>query len=168
MIKLLLSITLMLLVSNSQAEGFYRSIDENGNVHYSDTPLNNAADVEKIKGSADPSAEDSQPFEMRRASSKFPITLYVAESCGDGCSQARDLLKKRGIPFTTKNLITQEDIESFKKESGGYLVPAMHIGKDWVIGFIEGRWNSALNTAGYPKNAPYVPKTTPPTEKPKN
>lgn len=158
----------LLLVSNIQADTFYRSIDENGNVHYGDTPLKNAADVEKIKGSPEPSAEDSQPFEMRRATSKFPITLYVAGSCGDGCNQARELLKKRGIPFAEKNVVTQEDLESFKKESGGNFVPAMHIGKNWVVGFMESTWTSALDTAGYPKNAPYIPKSAPTTDKPKN
>ena len=167
MIKLLLSVTLLLLVTNIQAEGFYRSIDENGKVHYSDTPLNNAADVEKIKGSAEPSAEDSQPYEMRRASSKFPVTLYFADGCGSACDQAREYLKKRGIPVTEKKLVTVEDIDAFKKATGADQVPAMHICTNWLTGFSEIVWSQALDTAGYPKNAPYIPKTTPPAEKPK-
>ena len=168
MFKLFLSITLLFLVHNIQAETLYRSIDENGKVHYSDVPLNNAADVEKIKGLAEPSAEDSQPFEMRRASSKNPITLYFADGCGSACEQAKEYLKKRGIPFTGKKLVTVEDIDAFKKATGADQVPAMHIGSNWLTGFSEIVWSQALDTAGYPKNAPYIPKSTPPAEKPKN
>ena len=168
MIKLLLSISLLLLVSNIQAEALYRSIDGNGNVHYSDVPLENAADVEKIKGLAEPASEDSLPFEMRRASSKFPITLYVADGCGSGCNLGREYLKKRGIPYAEKKLVTPEEIEVFKKNSGSNQVPVMHIGNDWLTGYLETSWSQALDTAGYPKNAPYVPKPAPPAEKPKN
>ncbi len=168
MIKLFFSMALLLLLSNVQAGALYRSIDENGNVQYSDKPAPDAADTEKLNASFEPAPEDSLPFETRRASSKFPVTLYVADSCGSGCTQARDYLTKRGIPFTEKKLVTMEDIEAFKKDSGGNQIPVMHIGTKWLTGFMESSWRLALDDAGYPASAPYIPKTMPPAEKPKN
>jgi glutaredoxin len=171
MTKLLLSITLLFLASNAQSAAFYRSIDENGNVQYSDVPQKNAADVEKLNTSGQPADEDTMPFETRRANSKFPVTLYVADNCGTGCTQGREYLKKRGIPYTEKKLVTPAEIETFKKDSGSDQVPVMHIGNDWLTGYLELSWSQALDAAGYPKNAPYnahIPvKTDSPAEKPK-
>jgi glutaredoxin len=128
----------------------------------------NAVDTEKLNSMFEPSQDDSLPFEVRRASSKFPVTLFVADSCGSVCSEAREYLKKRGIPFSEKKLITQQEIDAFKKASGGDQVPVMHIGNDWINGYLEVVWSQALDTAGYPKNAPYIPKTTPTEVIPKN
>jgi glutaredoxin len=166
--KLFLLITLLILASNVQAGALYRSIDENGNVQYSDKPVPNAADTERLNATFEPAQDDSLPFEARRANSKFPVTLYVADSCGSGCTQARDYLTKRGIPFTEKKLVTMEDIEAFKKDSGGNQIPVMHIGTNWLTGFMESSWRLVLDDAGYPKNAPYAPKSTPPADKQKN
>jgi glutaredoxin len=170
--QLSLSIILVLLTANVQAEEYYRSIDQNGKVQYGDLPAKNAADIEIIQSKAEPSTDDSLPFETRRANLKFPVTLYVGEGCGNGCTQAHDFLKKRGIPFTEKNLVTALDIAAFKKESGSNQIPVIHIGTDWITGFLESRWTQALDVAGYPKNPPYgfnpPVKSSPATEKPKN
>jgi hypothetical protein len=153
--KLFLLITLLFLPACVQAEEYYRSIDNKGKVHYGDAPVKNAADFEKLKAMHVPDGNDALPFETRRANSKFPVTFYVADSCGEGCSQAREFLKNRGIPFTEKNVASAEDIASFKKASGGDHVPAMHIGTDWLSGFLLNKWTAALDAAGYPKTAPY-------------
>ncbi len=168
MSKLFLSISLLFLASIVQAGALYRSIDENGNVLYSDKPDLNAADTEKLNSGFEPAQDDALSFEARRANSKFPVTLYVADSCGSGCTQARDYLTKRGIPFTEKKLVTMEDIEAFKKDSGGNQIPVMHIGTNWLTGFMESSWRLALDDAGYPKNAPYAPKSNSPADKQKN
>ena len=172
MIKLLLSITLLLLAYNVQAETLYRSIDENGKVQYSDTPVKNAADTEKLNSTSEPAADDTLPFELRRAVEKFPVTLYVSGSCGTACNLARDYLTKRGVPFTEKSLGAPEDIDAFKKASGGDQIPTIQVGTKWTIGFLESQWSQALDTAGYPRSAPYGShpgaKPTPPVEKPKS
>ena len=38
------------------------------------------------------------PFELRRAMSTFPITLYTALDCGP-CESARAWLRRRGAPY---------------------------------------------------------------------
>lgn len=163
---------LLLLCANAQADEYYRSIDANGKVQYGDAPAKNAADVEKLNSRAVPSPDDSLPYETRQANAKFPVTLYVADSCGIACSLARDFLKNHGIPFTEKNLVTAEEITAFKKASGSDQIPLMHIGDDWLSGFMESRWTRALDAAGYPKNVPYGFKppvqSAPATEKPKS
>ena len=93
-----ISLSLLLPASNVQADEYYRSVDEHGKVQYGDAPAKDAADIEKIHSRLVPSADDSLLFETRRANSKFPVTLYIAADCGDGCTRAHDYLKNRGIP----------------------------------------------------------------------
>ena len=102
-----------------------------------------------------PQNDDTLPFETRRAHAKFPVTLYVTGNCGSACNMARDYLKKRGIPFAEKTIGAPEDVDAFRKASGGDQIPAMQVGTNWSIGFLEGQWSQALDTAGYPKTAPY-------------
>ncbi|TAJ83831.1 MAG: glutaredoxin family protein [Gallionellaceae bacterium] len=150
---------LLLLAGNVQAEEYYRSIENTGKVHYGDKPLTNAADVEKLKPKSEPAPNDALPFETNRAKEKFPVTLYVADGCGDACALARDYLNKRGIPYTEINLVTVDEMDAFKKASGGDQIPVMTVGKDnWIKGYLESLWRQELDKAGYPKTAPYRPR----------
>lgn len=153
--KYFCAIAVLMLASSVQAEEYYRSIDSGGKVHYGDKPLSDAADINKLKTSAEPESNEILPFETLRAKEKFPVTLYVAEGCGDGCEMARAYLEKRGIPFTEKMLTTADEVSAFKKASGVDQVPTMNIGKNWLIGFLESQWGKELDTAGYPKTASY-------------
>jgi len=157
----------LLLAGSAQAE-LYRSVDSSGKVHYSDRPLENAQDVERLKADKVPDADTSLPYETQRAKQNFPVTLYVREKCGSICQTARDALNKRGIPYTEKNLVTQEEIDAFRKATGGGgEIPSLTVGKTWLRGFEAGQWNSELDFAGYPKTAPYRPRAaTPPPAQP--
>ena len=165
-------VAVLLLTHGAQAEEYYRSLDASGKVHYGDDPLTDAADINKIKPLSEPDRGDTTPYEIRRAQEKFPVTLYVADSCGKACSLAQDYLSKRGIPYTEKRLVTNEDIDAFKKASGSDQIPVMNIGKNWLKGFLENSWSAELDAAGYPKSAPYgyrpVKKSAPEAEKPKS
>ena len=149
-------LVLCLWVAGAQADEYYRSLDGTGKIHYGDKPLADAADFEVIKPLIEPVPDDALPFEMRRAVEKFPVTLYVADECGNGCKLAHDYLTKSGIPFTEKKLMAAEEIEAFKKASGGDQIPVMNIGKSWLKGFLESGWSAELDAAGYPKTAPYA------------
>lgn len=164
---------LLLLAGGVGAEEYYRSIDATGKVHYGDKPLPDAADIAILNSLPMPVPDESLPFETRRAREKFPVTLYVAEGCGEPCNLARDYLNKRGIPFTEKNLATIEEINAFKKASEGDQIPAATVGKNWLVRFSESLWSNALDAAGYPKTAPYgfrpvVKSTAPAAGKPKS
>ncbi len=154
------------LFVNAQAGELYRSIDSSGKVHYSDRPLAGTEDVEQLKLGSEPAPDESLPYETQKAQQFFPVTLYVFEGCTDACKQARNLLLQRGIPFTEKNLVTQEDADEFRKISGGSGIPALTVGKTWLKGFVAEQWNKELDFAGYPKVAPYRPRPASPATQP--
>lgn len=136
------------------ADEWYRWVDQAGKVHYGDAPAADAAGAEKRKISTAPVDEDAMlPYEARRAKQNFPVTLYVTENCGDICQQARDFLRKRGIPFVEKSLKTQEDFDDFKQKSGSDGLPALAVGKAWLKGFQPRQWGDELDAAGYPKTS---------------
>jgi glutaredoxin len=147
---------LLAVVLFARAGDLYRWVDTSGKVHYGDAPPPDAPLVESL-GFHDEAAPGGElPYETRRARQNFPVTLYVAENCTEFCKLARELLAKRGIPFTEKNLATQEEIDAFKAASGADGVPALAVGKTFVHGFEAGRWHGELDIAGYPKVAPYL------------
>ncbi|HLY96053.1 MAG: DUF4124 domain-containing protein [Sideroxydans sp.] len=142
----------LLMLANVQAGELYRSIDKEGKVHYSDRPLEGTEDVERLNLGKEPVPDESLPYETQRAMQNFPVTLYTFPECGSACQLARDLLNKRGIPFTEKSLKTQDEIDAFHKDSGNSKVPAATVGRTWLKGFQEEQWNSQLDFAGYPKS----------------
>jgi len=154
---------LLAMSLSAQAGELYRWVDEKGKVHYGDVPAP-VADIEKKKFS-DAVPDSDLPYATRRAQQNFPVTLYVADNCTDVCTQARELLAKRGIPFTEKKLVTKDEIDAFKAASGNDMAPALGVGKSYVHGFNDGRWHNELDIAGYPKLAPYRPRTAPPAVK---
>jgi glutaredoxin len=154
-IPLLVALAL-LLAGNAHAE-LYRSIDKDGKVHYSDTPLQGSEDVAEVKVDKARAPEETLPYETRRAAQNFPVTLYTFPDCGALCQKARDVLNKRGIPFTEMSVKTQEDMEAYNKESGDRQMPGLLIGKSWLKGVQEERWNKELDFAGYPKTSSYRP-----------
>ncbi|MEJ1958901.1 MAG: glutaredoxin family protein [Nitrosomonadales bacterium] len=147
---------MLLSVLGSAQADTYRWVDQAGKVHYGDVPAEEAQQLQQKKFGSEPKMDDADlPYETRVARQKFPVTLYSYNNCGDPCKQGRDFLNKRGIPFSEKSLSTQEDLDSFKKQSGGATVPALTVGKTWLKGFEAGQWGNQLDDAGYPKNASY-------------
>lgn len=133
----------------------YRWVDSSGKVHYGDAPPPDAAQVETRKFSGTVAPDADLPYETRIARQNFPVTLYVGEECGEVCVHARELLNKRGIPFSEKKLVTKEEVESFKMLSGTDIAPTLAVGRTFLPGFRAERWSSELDIAGYPKSAPY-------------
>ncbi|MFZ2525230.1 MAG: glutaredoxin family protein [Candidatus Ferrigenium altingense] len=153
-IVLLLS-CLAVMPSGMQAGELYRWVDAQGKVHYGDVPPAGAAQVTPIKSPAAAAPVEDLPYETRRAQQNFPVTLYVAENCTEYCDQARELLIKRGIPFSEKLLRTKEEIDAFKALHDFDSVPALSVGKTFLKDFLADQWNNELDIAGYPKTAPY-------------
>ncbi|HMC13373.1 MAG TPA: glutaredoxin family protein [Gallionellaceae bacterium] len=152
--KLFFTMGLLLVLQAGQASELYRWVDNNGKVHYGDTP---EVDAEKLKFSipdtdaASGVDETNLPYEVRLARKNFPVTLYVSEKCGEPCKQARDFLDKRHVPFAETELKTQEEFDDFKQKSGSDSVPVLSVGRNWLKGFQAGQWQDELDAAGYPK-----------------
>jgi hypothetical protein len=141
----------LLVWANVHAAELYRSIDKDGKVHYSDSPLEGSEDYERLRLAKEPIPDENLPYESKRARENFPVTLYTFPDCGSACQLARDMLNKRGIPFTEKSLTSKQDIDAFRKDSGDSNFPAATVGKTWLKGFQNEQWNSELDFAGYPK-----------------
>jgi glutaredoxin len=144
---------------SAQAE-LYKWTDKSGGVHYSDQPPSgDVKNVErkKIGGNV---IEGQDNFGLKEAVRKFPATLYASD-CGEPCTNARELLTKRGIPFAQKNPETSaEDSIALKKLVGGLEVPTLVLGQSGPLkGFQESSWNASLDAAGYPSSNTKAPST---------
>lgn len=131
----------------------YRWIDEKGRVQYTDTlPPASAKSVQKknFKGNS----VGAQPgFALDRAAREAPVTLYTHPICKEQCQLARDVLAKRGVPFTEVVATEADKVEQLKKVSGTDAVPVLVVG-DYVERTISPEtYNRALDRAGYPSAA---------------
>jgi len=114
----------------------YRWVDQDGRVHYTQTP--------------------PPPV----AAKNFPVTLHTLADCGSPCDQARALLVSRAVPFTEASPVTQKDADEVKRLSGKNDLPLMVVGTQVQTGFHEGLLNALLDSAGYPSSAPPAPIET--------
>jgi glutaredoxin len=152
---------LLALSTASAAANMYRWVDKDGKVHYTDHPPapGQAAQVEEKHSVTLGVPTASLPATVRQAMTDYPVTLFTQRSCGEYCQTGRDLLKQRGIPFTEKNVETDNDIAALRALVGSdqkLSVPVIRVGSQVVEGFNSGRWNNLLDAAGYPK-APAKP-----------
>lgn len=152
----------LLAALSAQAGELYRWVDTQGKVHYGDRPAPDAEQIEEKKFRDIVAPDENLPYETRRARERFPVTLYVGEGCGSVCDEARAYLNKRGIPFDEKKLITKEEIDAFKAKFGSDQIPALMVGKNFLVGYSAASWAGELDVAGYPATAPYrAPKPVP-------
>jgi len=166
-LRALLAIAAMLAVPLATAQQ-YRWVDENGGVHYSDTPPPaSAKDVQKkrMKGNA-VGAQGS--YELSEAMKSSPVTLYSHPDCKDLCQIARDVLNKRGVPFTEVSAIDEAKLEELRRVSGGTKVPVLVVGRQVETTISAAAYNQALDLAGYPKTGVARPRNqAAPPEPPK-
>jgi glutaredoxin len=153
---------MLLVMANACADAVFRWTDESGKVFYGDVPAAGTVQVEKKSFADRPAPAEGMPYETRRAMENFPVVLYVSGNCADLCNDARELLNKRGIPYTEKTLTTKQEIDAFKTGPGGGIVPTITVGKSWTKGYQADMWNKELDLAGYPKTSTYrAPSVSP-------
>jgi len=153
-------ITFFVFAGVAQSQTLYRWVDKDGKVYYTDQPPPpTAKKIQEKKLDTGSSIETSGlTFEQRKAVENFPVTLYTTVDCASECTMARDLLKRRGSPFSEKSLRTAEDAIAFKKTFGSAetTIPSLSVGNQKLKGFNESAWHGLLDAAGYPRNAPVV------------
>jgi glutaredoxin len=143
-------------VAGSAAAQLYRWVDAEGKVHYTDQPPANARSVETHKATANV-VTSTAPFAVQQATKNFPVKIYTGTNCGSPCSDARDLLGKRGVPFAEVSVTQPAQLDELKKVSGGEEVPIVLVGRAVLKGFEPTSLNAALDNAGYPRNAGRTP-----------
>ncbi|HEX7888557.1 MAG TPA: DUF4124 domain-containing protein [Ramlibacter sp.] len=130
----------------------YRIVGPDGKVTYSDRPppdgkATQAAGAPVASGGGSSTA--ALPAELRAAANRFPVTLYSGADCAP-CLTARNFLASRGVPYTEKSVVTQDDAKALQSLSGELRLPFATIGGQHVRGFSQSEWSSYLDAAGYP------------------
>ena len=136
------------------AQALYKVVGADGKVTYTDrlpgpadgkvTPLNAAGNSAAAPGAL--------PYELRLVTQRYPVTLYVIADCAP-CDSARALLAQRGIPFTEKLVLSEEDAEALQRITGSRDAPTLTIGQQALRGLSADTWNAYLNSAGYPRES---------------
>lgn len=137
----------------------YRWVDENGRVHYTDTPPPpTARDTQKknLKANAVGAQEN---FDLTQAVKSSPVTLYSHPDCKDACQMARDVLNKRGIPFSEVSATDDAKLGELRRVSGGIKVPVLVVGRQVETSVSAQAYNQALDLAGYPKAGVVRPRS---------
>jgi glutaredoxin len=132
----------------------YRWLDGDGRVNYGDQPPADARSLTRLdpRVQARDDGATALPFDLRRAMSQYPVTLYTAEDC-PGCDAARVYLRRRGVPYQELVVETAEEAAEMKRRVGTDAVPVMALGRAPTIGFNEPLWSKALDAATYPQQS---------------
>ena len=152
--QLVVGLVLAAGACGAAAQQLYRWTDEKGRVHVTDTlPPPGAKDVRTVRsGSGSAAATDPAPSSaaLTRAMNEFPVTLFTAPNCTEACAGARDLLNKRGVPFTETQVVDEDGAAELKRVSGADEVPVLKVGASVYKGFERSSYDKLLDSAGYP------------------
>jgi glutaredoxin len=150
----ILAFLLVAAAGTAHAGELYRWVDQDGQVHYTDQLPPPEARSAQRKRLGDRPGDGPVPFALQQAMKNFPVTLYVAEGCGEGCKAAAAYLNRRGVPFTQKDARQEANASALMALTGGKLeVPVATVGSNVLHGFEEGGWKTTLDAAGYPSTA---------------
>ena len=137
----------------------YKVVGPDGKVTYTDRPPaaneGRASPINTRTGAAEPAS--ALPAELRQAASRYPVVLYTLANGCEPCVEARELLRKRGVPFSERQVVTPEDSEALQKLTGGREAPVLAIGAQQIKGLEPQTWNSYLDSAGYPRESKLPP-----------
>ncbi|GAB2852555.1 hypothetical protein GCM10027277_21180 [Pseudoduganella ginsengisoli] len=135
----------------------YKWKDEKGVTHFSDTPPPaSAAKAVELKTYDTGGGTQELPYELQLAVRDHPVTLYTTAACA-ACDQGRAQLRKRGIPYNEKTVLTAADMEALKRAGGNGRLPLLTIGRMRLVGYDSAAWDDALTTVGYPAQSMLPP-----------
>lgn len=143
---------LLFCIGNAQA-ALYKWVGPDGKTTYSDLPPpKSARQFDKSVLKSGDAVIDALPYALAEASKKHPVTLFTGAQCSP-CAEARDFLKKRGIPFAEKSVVSNDDIAKLREVSGDAQLPVLLVGRSKQLGFEPDAWNLALTAASYPQQS---------------
>jgi glutaredoxin len=150
--------TLALLLAGMAwpALALYKVVGPDGRVTYTDRPpVDSSARVSTFSAApvpVVPSSETSLPPELRDATTRYPVTLYVTGECPP-CDSAREFLAQRGVPFTEKLVVSVDDMAAMERTLGVRAVPSLTVGTQVLRGLSPTEWTAYLDAAGYPRES---------------
>lgn len=149
----LLSACLLVAVI-TPASAQYKWVGPTGGITYSDLPPPSGVQAQPlmVPGRAVIGQQEPDlPAGLRTISLRYPVVLYTTRDCSP-CQQGRGHLVGRGIPFSEKTVLTEDDAQAFKRLGFGQVgFPALSIGREKRTGFDADAWGRLLDAAGYPK-----------------
>jgi len=137
----------------AQAQGVQRIVGPDGKVTYTDR----AAPASASAPAAPANDASALPYALRQAVQRYPVTLYTGDKCNP-CNSARELLQKRGVPFTEKTVTTPSDAQAFAQLGVDNSLPLISVGTQRITGFQAAELNRYLDAAGYPAES-QLPRT---------
>jgi glutaredoxin len=160
---LLLSALASALLLAPPAWAQYKVVGPDGSVTYTDrppaasnlriTPIGRTAGAAAAAAAAAAAGGDgSLPLELRTPTQRHPVTLYTSDGC-QACDGARRLLQARGVPYTEKRVISEEDAAALERMFSARTVPSLTVGVQPLRGYNEIDWTAYLDAAGYPKQS---------------
>lgn len=139
--------------ADKERKYLYRWTDSRGQINYGDRPPPDAQNLLRIDlRQIGEQVQSLLPYQVRRASSMYPVMLFTAGKCPP-CNTAREFLVKRGIPFAERTIETGDDSVELKRLTQAEGVPVATVGTAPLIGFDPDEWNITLDSSGYPKTS---------------
>lgn len=147
-------VLLAALVASLPAHALYKVVGPDGKVTYTDRPPTEVENKVLPVGVGGAVAVDTSnlPYELRQTAQRYPVTLYVSPDCRP-CEASRQFLKERGVPYTERSVVSNDDNAALQRIAGTTSVPALTVGAQVVRGWERGEWSSYLDAAGYPKTS---------------
>ena len=132
----------------------YKVVGPDGKTTYTDRPpASSDGKVSTVTTNGGSASEVTLPLELRQATTRYPVSLYVTVDDCAPCAAARQLLRQRGIPYAEKQVQSAEDNLALERLSGGRDAPTLSIGAQVLRGLAPEVWNSYLDAAGYPRDS---------------
>jgi glutaredoxin len=143
-----------LLLATPAAHALFKVIGPDGRVTYTDRPpLASEGRVLPVNRDTGRASDPALPLALRQVATRFPVTLYTASNCGEACALGRNLLSKRGVPFTERTAETDEEREAWTRLVGGLEAPVLKVGEQQLRGYTPVAWDETLDVAGYPRQS---------------
>ncbi len=143
---LITSLLLVFLVASPVSHGqLFKWVDEQGNVHYGDSPPEHA-NLKRITGkvssytSVSVEAFEYDPGNITERKETKSVVMYSTSWCGY-CKKAALHFRKNNIPFTEYDIEKSEKAAKEYKKLNGRGVPIILIGDQRMNGFSAGSFD---------------------------
>lgn len=144
-------------LAGAPAHAQFKVVNPDGTITYTDRPPQVVPQT-RITNMARPGSpavtepEPALPAELRQPAARHPVTLYTTSECSP-CDSGRALLAARGVPYTERQVATEQDAQVFERLFGTRTLPLLTVGSQPLKGLSDVDWNAYLDAAGYPRQS---------------
>lgn len=142
---------ILLTTMTAAAADVYRWEDEDGNVHFSDSPpkqrQSEAKDVPDVQTVETVNVSTRQTQASQTNSTGAPeVVMYGTEWCPH-CKRAREYFQANGIDFREYDVEKSAKGKRFMKRSDANGIPVILVGNHRMTGFSQGRFDQLYQRA---------------------